>query len=158
MKPTSPTITNPTPDSQPPLGTLPANPSADIQSPSEGAVSKLDSVTSHDEVRQTDSLSATSAVHKSPDSLAGQPQRFVTVKELARIYGIKIGAIYAFIEAEPDFPYVNVGVKKKFLVDIARFEVWIAERTEKQKHERFAIPSAFDLMTAFKTKAPGGPK
>ncbi len=78
--------------------------------------------------------------------------RLVTVKALAIKYGIKPVAIYEFIKTEPDFPYVNVGVKKKFLVDVDQFEAWLSERTKKQKHEHFAIPSVVDLMTSFKSK------
>lgn len=62
------------------------------------------------------------------------------------------------INRNPDFPYVNVGLKKKFMVDVAQFEIWMKERTKKQKHEHFAIPSAVDLMTVFKNKIPGGIK
>jgi hypothetical protein len=76
--------------------------------------------------------------------------RFVSIKELGVLYGVKMSAVYSFIKTEPDFPYINVGVKKKFLIDVVKFEMWLTERTKKQKRDHFAIPCAVDLMKAFK--------
>jgi hypothetical protein len=81
--------------------------------------------------------------------------RFVTVKTLAALYEIEVGAIYSWIKFEPDFPYRNAGVKKKFLVDAHQFETWLAERTDRQKREHFAIPSAIDLKNIFKNQKSG---
>lgn len=130
MKPTSQSITNPELDSHTLLGTLPANPPIDSQS-------KLNHVP------------------KGHGDLVGYQPKLLTVKDLARLYGLKMGAIYEFIKTEPDFPYVNVGVKKKFLIDVSQFETWLMERTKKQKHEHFAIPTALDLATVFKNKPLG---
>lgn len=85
-----------------------------------------------------------------PYTLYERNQRPVTVKELAAHYGLNIGTIYSLIKTEPDFPYINVGIKKKFMVDLIQFEAWINKRTEKQKHEYFKIPSSFDLIKIFK--------
>ncbi len=82
----------------------------------------------------------------------------VAVKALALKYGVGPATIYEFIKTEPDFPYVNVGVKKKFLIDVNKFDIWLTERTKKQKHEHFAIPTALDLTTVFKSKSSGANK
>jgi hypothetical protein len=84
--------------------------------------------------------------------------KFLSIKDVAALYGMKVGAIYEFIKGEPDFPYVNAGVKKRFMIDVTQFEAWLTERTVKQKHARFSVPTALDLLTAFKTKLPGGVK
>jgi predicted DNA-binding transcriptional regulator AlpA len=97
----------------------------------------------------TDSVPKTST--PSTDGVQGASSRFVTIKELSRLYGLKMGSIYAFIKTEPNFPYVNVGIKKRFLIDVIEFESWLMERTKKQKREHFAIPSAVDLIKVFKT-------
>ena len=149
---------NPAPDGHSPLGTLPANPPADIQSQSENGVSTSKSRTSHDEVCQSDSSPALNPVLKGQDGSQRHQPRLVTVKTLATLYGLNQGAVYSFIKTEPDFPYVNVGVKKKFLVDVAHFETWLADRTKKQKHEHFSVPTALDLSTVFKNKPQGGNK
>lgn len=153
MKLTSLIVSNPLPDSQTLLGTLPANPSADIQSTSEVLAAN-----NHDEVRHGNSSSTANPVPKGQGEDQRHHARLVTVKTLAKLYGLNQGAVYALIKTEPDFPYVNVGVKKKFLVDVSQFEMWLAERTKKQKHEHFAVPTAFDLKTVFKNKTPGGNK
>lgn len=133
MKRTFHIITNPKPDSHTLLGTLPASP-------------------------PTDSQSKLNHVPKGHDNLVGHQPKLLTVKDLAKLYGLKIGAIYEFTKTEPDFPYVNVGVKKKFLIDASQFEIWLRERTKKEKHEHFVIPTALDLTTVFKNKPSRGSK
>jgi len=159
MKPVDRSISNTASDSDTLLGTLPADPQSVYASQSEeSTVSKPNSRATHDEVRQTDSSLAPDTVPKGKADLGRHRPSSVSVKDLAALYGLNIGAIYALIKTEPDFPYVNAGIKKKFLVDVAQFETWLAERTKKQKHERFAVPSYFDLETVFKNKPPGGIK
>lgn len=152
-KPTSLIVSNSPPDSHTLLGTLPANPPADMQSQSEGFVANK-----HDEVRHAHSPSAANPVPKGQGEEQRHQPRLITVKTLAKLYGLNQGAIYTLIKTEPDFPYVNVGVKKKFLVDVSQFEMWLVNRTGRQKHEHFAIPTALDLKTVFKNKTPGGIK
>lgn len=153
MKRPLPSILNLRPDSHTLLGPLPANPSADIQSQSEGFVAN-----NHDEVRHGNSSSALNAVPKGQGEDQRHQPRLVTVKTLATLYGLNQGAVYALIKTEPDFPYINVGLKKKFMIDVSQFETWLAERTRKQKHEHFAVPTALDLKAVFKNKTPGGIK
>lgn len=79
----------------------------------------------------------------------------VEVKTLAKHFRVNIGVIYNLIKTEPDLPYINVGLKKKYMIDVAKFEVWLNERTKMQKHDHFSIPSTVDLMKAFKAKNNG---
>jgi hypothetical protein len=79
-----------------------------------------------------------------------QGPRLVSVKALAARYGLNKAAIYGSIKTDPTFPYANVGLKKKFMIDVCHFETWLARRTDRQKHEHFAIPSTADLLAAFK--------
>jgi hypothetical protein len=85
-----------------------------------------------------------------------QVHKPISVKQLATLYGLKAGAVYEFIRTDPSFPYVNAGVKKKFLINTDEFETWLKSRTTKQKHEHFAVPSSLDLISAFKNS--GGNK
>jgi len=59
------------------------------------------------------------------------------------------------IKSEPNFPYINVGLKKKYMIDLAKFYTWLNERTEQQKHDRLGIPTTVDLMKAFSNKKHG---
>ena len=79
--------------------------------------------------------------------------RFVPVKELAALYGIKTGVVYEWIRAESSFPYVNAGAKKKFLVQLDLFEVWLRDRTMNQRKEHFAAPTTAELLALFKKGA-----
>ena len=159
MKPVGQSLSNPASDSDTLLGTLPANPNALYESQSEeSAVSKPNFRAIHDEDRQADSSLGPDTVPKGQPDLERQRPSLVSVKEIAKLFRLNIGAVYALRKTEPDFPYVNAGIKKKFLVDVAQFETWLAERTKKQKHEHFAVPSYFDLEAVFKNKTPGGIK
>lgn len=82
----------------------------------------------------------------------------VEVKALAKHFRVNIGVIYNLIKTEPDFPYINVGLKKKFMIDVVKFEAWLNERTQQQKHDHFSIPSTVDLMKAFAAKNTGAKK
>lgn len=84
------------------------------------------------------------------------PPTHLTVKELAQVTGVKVGAIYEFISTEPDFPVVNKGVRKKYMIDPVQFEIWLAGRTAKQRHRRFGVPSDLDMQKLFKGKQSGG--
>jgi len=86
---------------------------------------------------------------------ASKTSREVTVKELAALHRLNIGVIYHFIKTEPDFPVVNKGIKKKLMIDNDKFEIWLSERTKKQKHEHFGVPTSIDLIGVFKSKNVG---
>ncbi len=74
----------------------------------------------------------------------------VSVKELAAQYGISKSAVYELIKSDPTFPYKNVGAKKKFMIDAAKFAVWLESRTEKQKDDHFGLPTAHGLLEKYK--------
>ena len=89
---------------------------------------------------------------KRADKVADSPPQHLTVKELSQLTGVKVGAIYEFINTEPDFPVVNKGVRKKYMIDPVQFEIWLAGRTSKQRHRRFGVPSDLDMQKLFKGK------
>ncbi len=151
-------ISNSVPGNDHDLRTLPANPRITYSGSPEGDVSSRDNGNGLDLPPTDSTATGSDGVPKPVGNVGTTHPRLVPVKELARLYGLSTGAVYSFIKTEPDFPYVNVGVKKKFMVDIVLFESWIADRTKRQKHEHFAIPNAVDLMTVFKNKTPGGYK
>ena len=75
-----------------------------------------------------------------------QPKRFHSIKEVSSMYGISQWLIYAHIKSDPTFPYVNVGLKKKLLIDITRFENWILKRSKVEIEKGFNLPTAQELL------------
>ena len=73
-------------------------------------------------------------------------KKFYSIKEVSQMYGIGRWLIYSHIKTDPTFPYVNVGIKKKLLIDLKNFEQWLVERTQRNKQERHQLPDANELM------------
>ena len=78
------------------------------------------------------------------------PKGVATVKELSVQYGISKSTLYEMIKSDPRFPYKNVGVRKKFMIDVAKFESWLEDRTEKQKCEHFGLSMATELLGKYR--------
>lgn len=92
-------------------------------------------------------------VPKPSEGLRGPDRRYMTPRELSWSYDLTLATIYYWIKTEPTFPYENVGMKKKYRIDVENFEVWLQRRSEVEKHQRFGIPSTTDLALLF-----GGPQ
>ena len=73
-------------------------------------------------------------------------KRFFSIKEVSAMYGISQWLIYHHIKPDPTFPFVNVGIKKKLLIEPKAFEEWLSSRTRKQIHQDFNLPSARELL------------
>lgn len=73
-------------------------------------------------------------------------KRFYSIKEVASMYGISQWLIYHHIKTDPTFPFVNVGIKKKLLIEPKAFEEWLSSRTRKQIHQDFNLPTAKELL------------
>lgn len=87
---------------------------------------------------------------QSPTRLRLVQSGLVSVKALASQYGVSKSAIYELIKSDPTFPYVNVGLTKKFMIDAAKFEIWIESRTERQRNEQFGLPTASQILGKYK--------
>jgi Helix-turn-helix domain len=74
----------------------------------------------------------------------------VSVQALTEHYGLSKSTLYELIKSDPTFPYVNVGLRKKYMIDGERFEMWLKERTEKQKSEQFGLPTASGLLEKYR--------
>lgn len=102
----------------------------------------------------TNCLVAQQCVPNPAASFAATPDapkpRLVTVRALAGLYGLKPATIYGFIKSDPAFPYKNVGLRKKYLVDVDQFETWLERRTTEEKNMHFGIPTATELIARFK--------
>lgn len=70
----------------------------------------------------------------------------VSVKDLASRYGVSKSTLYELIRTDPSFPYKNVGLKKRLIIDAAEFESWLNSRTQRQKEKAFSLPTANELL------------
>ena len=70
----------------------------------------------------------------------------VGVKELAARYGISRSTVYELIRSDPTFPYRNVGMKKRLLIDVAEFEVWLDARMKREKERAFNLSTVKELL------------
>ncbi|MDC1174209.1 helix-turn-helix domain-containing protein [Bacteriovoracaceae bacterium] len=76
-----------------------------------------------------------------------QGQEFVSVKEIGKLFGISRSMIYELIHHEPNFPAVNVGRKKKYVIHLDGFCEWYKNRQQRQEAD---VPNGFELIRRYK--------
>ena len=62
------------------------------------------------------------------------------------MYGISQWLIYHHIKSDPTFPCVNVGIKKRFLIQLERFDKWLSTRSQLQTIKGHNLPSVNELL------------
>ena len=75
-----------------------------------------------------------------------ESRELLTVKDVATIYKICQRTIYDLIKTDPSFPYINVGLKKKYMIDREKLEAWIEKRTRKERQSHFKLADSKDLI------------
>ena len=80
------------------------------------------------------------------EDLPETKKKFYSIKEVSQMYGISQWLIYHHIKVDPTFPYVNVGIRKKLLIDLKRFDLWLIGRSQQTNNERHHLPNASELM------------
>ncbi len=74
----------------------------------------------------------------------------LTVKEVSKMFKVSMWSIYQMIKHCPDFPYVNVGLTKRYLIDPEKFHQWHNERTRKRQQKiNSHLPSADELLGVY---------
>lgn len=68
---------------------------------------------------------------------------FVSVKQIAQIYGISKSLLYELIQTEKNFPSMNVGKKKRFVIHLKGFKEWLNNR---QRVKDSQAPTALELI------------
>lgn len=89
------------------------------------------------------------SVQQTSDKSELDKPRLVTVKQLAAFYDLTLNSIYTLIKIDLSFPYKNVGVKKKYMIDVAEFENWMNKRATTEKDQTLNIPKAADLIKRY---------
>jgi hypothetical protein len=73
-------------------------------------------------------------------------KKFYSIKEVTSMYGISSWLIYHHIKTDPTFPVVNVGIKKRFLIDPLRFEAWLEIKTKRFQQAEHNLISSDELL------------
>jgi predicted DNA-binding transcriptional regulator AlpA len=73
--------------------------------------------------------------------------QLITIKEASLKYRISRSSLYRLIRDDPQFPWQNVGAKKKLVVSEILLKRWIAHRSIKQ--EIIKLPSQTILIRRF---------
>lgn len=55
----------------------------------------------------------------------------LNIKEVAQVLNVSKWTVYSLVKSDPTFPYKNVGVKKKFVVDSDELKAWTESRSKK---------------------------
>jgi len=64
---------------------------------------------------------------------------YLTIKEVSKKYKISISSLYKLSKLDPSFPAVNIGLKKKIVVNKSNFIQWINHKNFKE--ELIRLPS-----------------
>ena len=73
-------------------------------------------------------------------------RRYYSIKEVSQMYGISTWVIYHHIKTDPSFPFVNIGVRKRYLVDGEKFEKWLNLRGQMETRKNHQLPNTNELM------------
>ncbi|MCY4644215.1 MAG: hypothetical protein OXB88_06310, partial [Bacteriovoracales bacterium] len=78
--------------------------------------------------------------------LSGVLKKFYSVKEISSIYGIGMSSLYKHIRTDPNFPCINIGNKKRFLIDLKGFDKWALEKKRAWIIEEQDLPTTEELL------------
>lgn len=73
--------------------------------------------------------------------------RMLTINEVAQQYRISKSTIYRLIRSDPQFPWLNIGEKKKFILFEDQLKRWLHQRSIKQ--EIIKLPSQTIVIRRF---------
>ena len=71
---------------------------------------------------------------------------FLNVKEVAAMLGVSKWTIYKLIESDQNFPVLNIGVKKKFVINKNEVLSWMDSKTKRRLLAKLNLPSGADLL------------
>lgn len=75
-------------------------------------------------------------------------KKFYSIKEVSKMFGISQWLLYHHAKTDATFPVVNVGVKKKLLIDPTLLARWIENKTKKFKEAEHNLISSAALLEA----------
>lgn len=75
-------------------------------------------------------------------------KKFYSIKEVSKMFGISQWLLYHHSKTDATFPVINVGVKKKLLIDPTLLAAWIEQKTKKFKEVEHNLISSAALLEA----------
>ena len=75
---------------------------------------------------------------------------FLSIKEAARMFHVSDWTLYQLIRTDPSFPALNVGIKKKFVIEPNSLDAWFKNRSKRQRDFNFDLPNANELWARSK--------
>lgn len=78
--------------------------------------------------------------------LNNSEKKFYSIKEISNMYGISLWLLYEHVKSDPKFPVVNIGLKKKFVIDPVQFESWLSSKTKKFRENEHNLPNSEELL------------
>lgn len=81
-----------------------------------------------------------------PHGHDGKGASYMTIKETAEFLRVSLWTIYSLVKTDPSFPYLNIGLKKKLVIDRVRLEEWMKVRSKYLTRTERNIPSSNDLL------------
>lgn len=66
-------------------------------------------------------------------------EQMLTIREASLKYRISMSTLYKLIHSDPQFPWNNIGKKKKYILSDPLIKLWLAQRSIKQ--EIIKLPS-----------------
>ena len=66
-------------------------------------------------------------------------ETYLTIKELSKQFKISLSSLYRLASEDPSFPAINIGLKKKIIVNQASFHNWMQRKN--YKDELIKLPS-----------------
>ena len=62
-------------------------------------------------------------------------KKYLTVREALTFMNISEWSIYNLIHRDPTFPYINIGVTKKYVIDASKLNQWLENRIQHEKEK-----------------------
>ncbi len=56
-------------------------------------------------------------------------KRLKTINEISHEFGVSKTILYSQIKTDPTFPVVNIGLKKKYMIDTTSYLAWLKKQT-----------------------------
>lgn len=87
------------------------------------------------------------AVSKPSARFEDTNSEYLSVSRLTSLRPITKGTVYEWIQTEPSFPWQNIGLKKKLVVSLPKFDEWIIWRSEVMKTVLTGVPMVSKLKS-----------
>ena len=73
-------------------------------------------------------------------------KKLYSIKEVATMFGISQWLIYHHVNNDPTFPFVNVGAKKRYLINPDKLEKWLEQKSKRDTLVNHYLPDSGQLL------------